>query len=394
MDSPSVSFDSQWDPFEDPSQDYTQGENRSLCRLTDWDIQYSVEWKVTVKNRAIMPKVTESEQARAPADYWEHILKPKLDDFLRKKNRSLKSESTTVMISISARSTPPFSQYFDNTTIDWTLIEEQFVRWGELFRAGKKLILHLSFNYVDAPQSTSTSRTGRRGRLSRTQQMLAGRDEQLDAEEAASGEPSEWASMYRLFRCPGHPCKQGPYCWIRPEDGKHIRLLGPDIESLVEYKQQGNELEFHEHVPEDIRQRLYNREKESLVRHKNPTTSVGNLPIPITITVLPAPAGTPTFDIPTKPAPLERLDIPGPLEGQVKGYSAWQEARVETETWKQDCKKACDVMMKYAIDLNQLRWDQDYQFLTDEGVLKGTAKRFVSDIDFWVQTTKRPRIEE
>ena len=88
MGSPAPSFDS-WDPFEDPSQEHTQAD---IC----WDLQYTIEWKVTVNNRAITPKITEPELGLAPADYWERFLEPKLEDFLRKKNRSLRSESTTV----------------------------------------------------------------------------------------------------------------------------------------------------------------------------------------------------------------------------------------------------------------------------------------------------------
>lgn len=42
MGSPVPSFDSQWDPFEDPSQQYTQGDNLALFRLNGWDIQYSI----------------------------------------------------------------------------------------------------------------------------------------------------------------------------------------------------------------------------------------------------------------------------------------------------------------------------------------------------------------
>jgi hypothetical protein len=128
----------------------------------------------------------------APADYWEHFLKPKLEGFLHKKNRSLKSENTTVVVSVTARLTPALTKLFDDTTIDWSVIEKQLIDWGELFRAGKKLRLNLSFNYVDTPQSTTTSlqRTERRGRLSRTQQMLVERDEQVGTEEAASGQPS------------------------------------------------------------------------------------------------------------------------------------------------------------------------------------------------------------
>jgi hypothetical protein len=74
MGSPAPSFDL-WDPFEDPSQEHTQADN-------GWDLEYTIEWKVTVNNRAIMPKITEPEVA--PTDYWESFLKPKLDDFLRK----------------------------------------------------------------------------------------------------------------------------------------------------------------------------------------------------------------------------------------------------------------------------------------------------------------------
>jgi hypothetical protein len=73
---------------------------------------------VTVKNRAIKLKVTEPEQVLAPADYWERSLKPKLETFVRTRERSLKPESTTVIVSITARSTPPFTQFFDNAIID------------------------------------------------------------------------------------------------------------------------------------------------------------------------------------------------------------------------------------------------------------------------------------
>jgi hypothetical protein len=51
-------------------------------------------------------------------------------------------------------------------------------------------------------------------------------------------------------------------------------------------------------------------------------------------------------------------------------------------------------MIKHSVDLNQIRCDPDPQFLIDEGVLKGTAKWFVSDIDYWFETIKRRRIEE
>jgi hypothetical protein len=51
-----------------------------------------------------MPKDTEQDIVLAPADYWEHFLEPKLENFLRKKNRPFRSEDTTVTVSITARS--------------------------------------------------------------------------------------------------------------------------------------------------------------------------------------------------------------------------------------------------------------------------------------------------
>jgi hypothetical protein len=350
-----ASFDSHWDPFEEPSQGHTQAH-------TGWDIEYSTEWKVTVNNRAIMPKILEPEQDALPADFWGHSLEPKLASFLRKKNRLLKSESTTVVVSVTARATPAITELFDDTTIDWTVIHKHLSKWGELFRAGKKLKLSFSFNYIDAPQSSTTlSQTARRGRLSRTHRMLNERDEQVGAEEAASGQPSIWADVYRTFRCPGHPCQLGPYCWINPDGRKHYKLLGLHIESLVEYKQQGHILTSHEHVPDDIRQQLFDAEKESLDRHKNKTSSAATVPpIPITITVLPAPGGIPAPDVPLESSLTDRLNIPGHLEDQVEGYSAWHESRVKTPEWKEDCKKARDAMIKHGVDLNQIRCDRDY----------------------------------
>ena len=79
-----------------------------------------------------MPKDTEPKVVLAPADYWEHFLEPKLERFLRKKNRSLRSENTTVVVSVTARSTPALTKLFDDTTIDWTVVEKQLVDWGDV----------------------------------------------------------------------------------------------------------------------------------------------------------------------------------------------------------------------------------------------------------------------
>jgi hypothetical protein len=121
----------QWDPYDDPfdepSQRQTQTNELKLCQLFDWDsgrtyddsyIRYSTEYKVTVNNRAIMPKDTEQGIVLAPAAYWQKFLEPKLEDSVRKTSRSLKSAFTSVIVSVIQRQEPDLTKRFDNTSID------------------------------------------------------------------------------------------------------------------------------------------------------------------------------------------------------------------------------------------------------------------------------------
>jgi hypothetical protein len=91
---------------------------------------------VTVNNRAIIPKDTEQDIVLAPAAYWQHFLQPKLDDSLRNMNRSLKSDFTSVVVSVTQRKEPDLTKRFNNTSIDWAVIESQLLAWGELYHAG------------------------------------------------------------------------------------------------------------------------------------------------------------------------------------------------------------------------------------------------------------------
>jgi hypothetical protein len=135
MSSPNHSHDSfafnpynQWDPYDGSRQ--TLADELKLCQLPDWDsertydddpsiyIHYSIEWKVTVNNRAIMRLDTEQDIVLAPAAYWQHFLQPKLEDFLRKKKRSVKSKDTNVVVLVIERKERDLTKRFDDTTID------------------------------------------------------------------------------------------------------------------------------------------------------------------------------------------------------------------------------------------------------------------------------------
>jgi hypothetical protein len=53
----------------------------------------------------------------APADCWECILKRKLENVLRKKNKPLRSEDTTVVASVTARLERDLVLRYNDTSI-------------------------------------------------------------------------------------------------------------------------------------------------------------------------------------------------------------------------------------------------------------------------------------
>jgi hypothetical protein len=59
-------------------------------------------------------------------------------------------DDTSVVMSVNDRSQRDLTRRFDNMDVDWSVIERQLIRWGEFFRAGRRLRVDLSFNYIDA----------------------------------------------------------------------------------------------------------------------------------------------------------------------------------------------------------------------------------------------------
>ena len=407
MGSPDPSHDSfapdpcdEWDPYDDLSQQQTQMNELKLCQLLDWDsdrtydesyIRYSIDWKVTVNNRAVVPKDTEQGVVLESAAYWQQFLKPKLEASIRKINRSLKSDFTSVVVSVTQRKEPDLTKRFNNTTIDWTVIENQLVAWGDFYREGKKLRLNLSFNFVDTT-NTSLRRGDKRGSSLTTLRMLTEGAAQVDAEQHSSGQPSIWRAVYSLMRCTGPPCDKGPHCWRDSVGKKHFKLYTHHMTDLVTYVQDGNTLQTHDDVPENIRQQLYDEEKKSLERHKKTTTtSVASLP-PINITnVLPAPMAP---GMPSNSSTIDRLNIAGFRDVVVKEYCAWQQSQVDSTTLKVEYQKACEVILEEGMDLETIRRKPNPDFLTKKGVKRGIAEHVVDDIDYWVEKYKRARTEE
>lgn len=124
------------------------------------------------------------------------FLRPELEKRLQRKllpYKRITCDDTSVTVSVAGRWERDLTKCLDETDIDWSIVEKQLLAWAELFRAGKKLRLDLSSNYVEEGQQTvAVRRTDKRGFSSATQRMLCERASQLDAEEQASRQPSIW----------------------------------------------------------------------------------------------------------------------------------------------------------------------------------------------------------
>ncbi|KAI9778682.1 MAG: hypothetical protein M1839_007913 [Geoglossum umbratile] len=359
-----------------------------LLDINEWDeektynedppscIHYSIEWKLTLNNKLIT-KDTKQDLVLAPTFYWLRFLQPKLEKLLRKKlpNKRVTADDTNAVVSVTERSERDLTKRFDDTDINWSVIEKQLVAWGELFRAGKKLRVDLSFNYLETgqPPPTSSRRGDKRGISSTTQQMLTERATQLDAEEESSGQPSIWQDVYSLMRCPGPPCHLGPHCWRDPVGKKHYKLKTHQLKGLIRHVEQGGRLRTHDDVPEDIRQQLYAEEQQRLERQQKTTNvSSSNIP-PINITnVLPGPSHQPFVSAspmgtpPPVAPPITRLVVPGFRDIALKEYCDWQQSKVVDETLKAEYQKAYDVALEHGLDLEQIHMKQNSSFFVDQ----------------------------
>jgi hypothetical protein len=69
-------------------------------------------------------------------------------------------------------------------------------------------------------------------------------------------------------------------------------------------------------------------------------------------------------------------------------YSEWHQSRVFNASLKADFKKARDVALENALDLDLVHEENDPDFFEKQGVKRGTAKRFVRDIERWAKRYK------
>ena len=363
-------------------------------------LSYSVEWKATVsmpskKNKRTLATDTEQDITLELVAYWRHFLYPKLKKLVRKRfavDGQPRLEDTSVVISVNDRSERDLRKHFDGSKVDWAKLEEQLLKWGEQCRRGRQLRVDLEFHYVDNNAADSGA-SGKKGRQSAASRMLTELGNETERNRLC-GQPLVWRDVYALMRCPGPPCHLGPHCWRDPVGKKHYRILTHQLKRLVLYKEEGNKLESHDDVPDDVRQELYAVEQQRLERQQQPGNQASKSMPPIHITnVMPGRTSTGTPDTLTTnrehgmsvTGQSERIKIVGQRDIAVHEYTAWQRSQVQSEELKSQFDRAESAILKHGYDLEQIHQSGSVGVMTDEGVLEGIARRYVRDIAEWAE---------
>ena len=77
--------------------------------------------------------------------------------------------------------------------------------------------------------------------------------------------------------------------------------------------------------------------------------------------------------------------VNGLLDVAAEEYTGWQQSRVSNVVFKDKINKARNMTLKNCLDLIQIYDDQNPGVFVKHGVKVGAARRFVSDIGFWVK---------
>ncbi|KKO97606.1 hypothetical protein THAR02_10286 [Trichoderma harzianum] len=280
-------------------------------------------------------------------------------------------------MSVTERSERNVTKRFDEIKVDWLVVERQLQTWSHLTHNGRKLIIKVTFNYIETKTAGPAAGQGS------TSGQLAERQARRDAERAVLGRTAAWEHVFAIFSCPGAPCDRGPYCWQDPATRKHYKLMGHQLRNLVKQVQRGEDINSHEDMPREIRDEIYAEEQQHLSRKRkraNSSTYGTSLPAIHIHNITPSQPDTVLTNSRVSSAP-ESASLRYALEGLgmrddvAEEYFAWHGSRVRRQTLKEEYDRACELALGKGLDLELIHDDQDgvYQFLTDHGIMEGPA---------------------
>jgi hypothetical protein len=345
---------------------------------------------------------TEQNLVLTPSAYRSRFLKPKLEQLIGQKfsrDQRVRPDDTAVIVAIHDRSEHNLTKRFEKTDINWSLIEDQLLNWGDSFRAGKKLRLIITFYYLG--DNRSYQKKGDKRGSSATQRMLGEMENQFSAERT-SGSSGSWRQVYQLMRCRDKTCKQGVHCFEDPVTQKHYPLTQHHLASLRDFVDNNGILRTEDDIPDWFHEQLKAEERVLKSKSKDKDSSGRGATDPPINIVLPAQTLTSPVPatslagasemLPASTPRCKRLNIPGPRDVALKNYSEWHASNVDDYDLKNDYRKACEVALENGLDLQQIFNRPDPRFFTDRKLKIGTANRFtdVENIIDWVENYMDP----
>ncbi|KAJ9601891.1 hypothetical protein H2200_013606 [Cladophialophora chaetospira] len=380
-----------------------------LLQLEEWErervyneeppicVHYAVDWKICLDDKQIS-KNSERNVVLEPASFWQAILRPRLEGMVEKKMGHVQNAQpyeTIIVTSVTARGEHDLTHEFEGLGIDWTDVNSQLIDWSNLFQDGKKLRIDLTFYYRSqgpSPSGPSVARRGGRGRLSVTQQRIQERSARLQAEEETEGRASTWAEVYQKVRCPS-ACPKGPHCFIDEEDPErtHYKLYTLHLRRLVKHKLEGGKFDSQGDIPDDLRRDLYAEADRANARKRTARRTSPAGPVPVTInnnfpeqsSVGPLSATKVSADGRGSADLLSPVIVSGHHDVAVHNYSTWLQSRYDGTIYKEAIVAAEQLVQNRMLGLDHLHEDRNWQFLVNEGIPVGIARRFVCDIKLY-----------
>jgi hypothetical protein len=300
-------------------------------------------------------------------------------------------------VNVTARGVHNFTREFEGLDIDWADISSQLIDWSIFFQDGKKLRVDRTFHYRSPDQpaiSTSVARRNRRGRSSATQQMLSERSARLQAEEETEGRASVWTEVYQKMRCPV-VCPKGPHCFVDDDDADpekpHDKLYTPRLRRLVKHKLEGERFKSQADIPDGLRKELYAEAERALTCKRTSRAISPTGPVPVTINnhfpEQPISRSSSTAIVSTSEHRLAGMLSPVVAtdhhDTEVHKYSKWLQSRYHGTVYKEAVAAGERIVQERMLGLDHLHEDRNWQFLVDEGIPVGIARRFVWDVKLY-----------